>query len=219
MNKFLVGCLFIGLCLLQSNANAQFKKDSNLIQFSGVFLDADSLFPVPWVNVVVVNRSKGTTTDYKGAFSFVAYAGDTVRFSCIGYKPFQCVIPDTLETQRYTLIQLFSKDTFILPEAIIYPWPSKEEFREAFLELDIPDDDLERAKKNLEREEKRAALYGEPNYGYINYQFSNQMYTEKLYYAGQSPPIQIFNPFAWAAFFKALQDGSLKDPRKKAKKD
>ena len=190
------------------------KKDSTLIQFSGVFLDADSLTPVPWVNIVVVNRKKGTTTDYRGGFSFVAHQGDTIQFTCIGYKPFQCTIPDTLSTKRYTLVQLFSKDTYNLPEAVIFPWPSKEDFREAFLELYIPDDDMERARQNLEQAELRDRITGIPNWGSINYKHSNQMYMERMYYAGQPPAMTIFNPFAWAEFFRALKNGELKDPSK-----
>ncbi|MDE0772585.1 MAG: carboxypeptidase-like regulatory domain-containing protein [Salibacteraceae bacterium] len=190
------------------------KKDSTLIQFSGVFLDADSLTPVPWVNIVVINRKKGTTTDYRGAFSFVAHQGDTIQFTCVGYKPFQCTIPDTLSTKRYTLVQLFSRDTYNLPEAVIFPWPSKEDFREAFLELYIPDDDMERARNNLEQAKLRDKITGIPNWGSINYKQSNQMYMERMYYAGQAPPMTIFNPFAWAEFFRALKSGDLKDPNK-----
>ncbi|UTW60928.1 carboxypeptidase-like regulatory domain-containing protein [bacterium SCSIO 12741] len=214
MKKILL-IVFVGLLAFSGSAQI---KDS-LIQFSGVFLDADSLTPVPFVNIAVVNRHRGTSTDYRGTFSFVANRGDTVRFTCIGYRPFQCIIPDTLTTQRYTLVQLFSRDTFNLPEAVIFPWPSKEEFREAFLNLNIPDDDLERARKNLEREERRAQMEGYDTWGSINYKLSNQAYTERLYYAGQSPPISVFNPFAWAEFFQALKNGDLKDPRKKEKDD
>lgn len=193
------------------------KSDTNLLQFSGIFLDSDSLTPVPWVNIYVKNRELGTSTDYKGTFSFVAHAGDTVQFTCVGYKTFQCVIPDTLETKRYTLVQLFSRDTIYLPEAVIFPWPSKEQFREAFLTLNIPDDDMARAKKNLEWMEKRAAFEEIGTWGSINYKQSNIAYTERLYYAGQAPPMSILSPIAWIEFFQALKDGSLKDPKKQTK--
>jgi len=215
MNKTIILSFFV---LLSTIGYSQIKKDSTILQFSGVFLDSDSLIPVPWVNIEVINRNEGTTTDFKGTFSFVAHAGDTVRFTCIGYKPFQCVIPDSLTTKRYTLVQLFSRDTTYLPEAVIFPWPSKEQFREAFLSLHIPDDDMERAKKNLAWMERKAQYEELSPDGRINYIGVNQAYTEKLYYAGQAPPIAIFSPFAWAEFFKALKDGSLKDPKKKEKK-
>ena len=75
-------------------------------------------------------------------------------------------------------------------------------------------DDLERAKKNLEWMEKRALIEEEGTWGSINYKRSNQLYTERLYYAGQAPPISVLNPIAWVEFFQALKDGSLKDPKK-----
>ena len=206
--------LFFFLLLIGVTANSQIRKDTSLLQFSGVFLDSDSLIPVPWVNIEVINRNEGTTTDYTGTFSFVAHAGDTVRFTCIGYKPFQCIIPDSLTTKRFTLVQLFSRDTHYLPEAVIFPWPSKDQFREAFLNLHIPDDDMERAKKNLAWMERKAAYEEFGNDGRLSFIRTNNAYTEKLYYAGQAPPLSIFSPFAWAEFFKALKDGSLKDRNK-----
>ena len=206
--------LFFFLLLIGVTANSQIRKDTSLLQFSGVFLDSDSLIPVPWVNIEVINRNEGTTTDYNGTFSFVAHAGDTVRFTCIGYKPFQCIIPDSLTTKRFTLVQLFSRDTHYLPEVVIFPWPSKDQFREAFLNLHIPDDDMERAKKNLAWMERKAAYEEFGNDGRLSFIRTNNAYTEKLYYAGQAPPLSIFSPFAWAEFFKALKDGSLKDRNK-----
>ena len=59
------------------------------------------------------------------------------------------------------------------------------------------------------------AKYEDYSWGSINYKLSNQAYTERLYYTGQAPPLSIFNPFAWAQFFQALKDGSLKDPNKR----
>ena len=206
--------LFFFLLLIGVTSNSQIRKDTSFLQFSGVFLDSDSLIPVPWVNIEVINRNEGTTTDYNGTFSFVAHAGDTVRFTCIGYKPFQCIIPDSLTTKRFTLVQLFSRDPHYLPEAVIFPWPSKDQFREAFLNLHIPDDDMERAKKNLAWMERKAAYEEFGNDGRLSFIRTNNAYTEKLYYAGQAPPLSIFSPFAWAEFFKALKDGSLKDRNK-----
>jgi hypothetical protein len=42
--------------------------------------------------------------------------------------------------------------------------------------------------------------------------FNQQMkqYAQSQYWAGQSQPIQLLNPIAWAAFFKALKNGDFK---------
>ena len=103
----------------------------------------------------------------------------------------------------------------MLAPSYIYPWPSKELFAEAFLNAEIPNDDLKRAEKNLELAALREQMQYMPMDGSLNYKWNMQQNQQKLYYAGQAPPIQIFNPFAWAQFIKAYKEGKLKNPEKK----
>ena len=124
---------------------------TNLIQFSGVVVSQDSLQPVPYCNIIDKKTKRGTTSDYFGYFSFVASKGDTINFSCVGYKKTSFVIPDTLSTNKYSLIQVLFQDTILLKTAVVYPWPSKEQFAKAFVETEIPNDDYKRAMKNLSR--------------------------------------------------------------------
>ncbi|MGB6035896.1 MAG: carboxypeptidase-like regulatory domain-containing protein, partial [Cryomorphaceae bacterium] len=123
--------------------------DDDLIQFSGVVITGDSLSPVPFTNVLIENTDKGTMTDYYGYFSFVAQKGDSILFSSIGYERRRFIIPDTLTTNRYSLIQILDKDTVTLRETVIYPWPTREQFKEAFLAMEIPETDFDRAQRNL----------------------------------------------------------------------
>jgi hypothetical protein len=37
-----------------------------------------------------------------------------------------------------------------------------------------------------------------------------KVYNDRLYWAGQLPPVSITNPLAWAQFFKALKNGDFK---------
>ncbi len=50
--------------------------------------------------------------------------GEKVRFTCVGLEPVTITIPDTLTQDRYAIVQLMSQDTILLPEAVIFPWPS-----------------------------------------------------------------------------------------------
>ena len=141
---------------------------------------------------------------------FVALKGDTVEFAYLGYKKGQFIIPDTLNDERYSLIQVLVKDTLTLAETVIFPWPTKEEFKRAFMELKVPDNDLARAERNLElaqlKEVKDAVAYD----GSINYKYAMQQQQSRLYGAGQYPRSNLFNPLAWAQFIKAWQDGAFK---------
>lgn len=204
--KIIAGLLFFFIC---GNIFAQ-ETDEKLIQFSGVVVSADSIKAIPYTNIIITNTHRGTVSDYYGYFSFVAKKHDTVVFSSIGYKKDTFCIPDSITSNRYSLIQVMSSDTIMLTETVIYPWPTKEQFKQAFLELDIPDDDLAIAQKNLDKEKLRQKGENMRMSASMNYRHFMDKHHSKLYYAGQMQPITILNPFAWAKFIKAWRDGKFK---------
>ncbi len=186
------------------------EKEKRLIQFSGIVVTGDSLRPVPFTNIAVRHKYRGSTADYYGFFSFVAKEGDTLDFSSMGFKPVTFIIPDTLTTNRYSLIQMMSSDTVYLTETVIYPWPTPAQFKHAFINMVVPEDDYDRAMKNLTYIEMRERLENMPMDGSMNYKNFIQKQTSKLYYAGQLPPNNLLNPFAWAQFIKAWKEGKFK---------
>jgi len=182
----------------------------DLIQFSGVILTTDSLLAIPLAHIIVTNAMRGTVSNFNGYFSFVAKKRDTVEFSAVGFKTGRFIIPDSITNNRYSLIQVMSTDTIYLTETVIYPWPTKEQFKEAFLTLEIPDDDLEVARKNLSSEQLWAKAQNLPAEGSVNFKYLVSQQVDKLYYNGQTQPITILNPFAWAKFIKSWKDGDFK---------
>lgn len=184
---------------------------TNLIQFSGVVVSQDSLQPVPYCSIIDKKTKRGTTSDYFGYFSFVASKGDTINFSCIGYKKTSFVIPDTLSTNKYSLIQVLFQDTILLKTVVVYPWPSKEQFAKAFVETEIPNDDYKRAMKNLSRSQLNERMQFTPMDGGLNFKWQQQQIQSKLYYAGQYPPNNLLNPIAWAKFIEAWKRGDFKN--------
>lgn len=189
--------------------NAQ-NKNANLVQLSGVILTSDSLSPVSFANVIVKGTHHGTISDYYGYFSIVGQIKDTIEFSAIGFKKARFIIPDTLSSNKYSLIKIMERDTIMLGEVPIFPWPSREQFKQAFLNLKIPDDDLAIANKNLSQEEMLRLYYAMEMDGSMNYKNYLKGKTDQLYYAGQLPPQNILNPIAWAKFIQAWKNGELK---------
>ena len=47
-------------------------------------------------------------------------------------------------------------------------------------------------------------------YGGENYKIAMQQQAQRISYAGQAPPQNIFSPIAWAQFIKAWQSGAYK---------
>lgn len=208
--KSLLRVFIFGFTLVISKVQAQ---DPDLIQFSGVVVESDSLRPVPYTKVIIKSSYRGTISDYYGYFSFVAQKSDTIVFSAIGYRKSEYVIPDTLSGNKYSLIQVMHYDTITLKETIIFPWPTRDQFKEVFLNMNIPDDDLSRASKNLDRQELMSKYESVPMEGSLAYKQHMQQYQTRLYWAGQYPPNNLLNPFAWAQFIDMWRKGKLKIQR------
>lgn len=205
--------VFLTCLHFSSQLEAQSRKDDDLIQFSGIAVSQDSLDPIPYAAVMVKNTNRGTMTDYYGYFSFVAKKGDTIIFSSLGYKTSEFFVSDSLKGAHYSLIHSMLRDTIALETVNVFPWPTPDQFKKAFLALDIPDDDLEIARKNLDTEilaERAEAL---PMDGSLNFKWQNQQRYNQLYYAGQMRTNNLnnlLNPVAWAAFIKAWKRGDFK---------
>lgn len=193
------------------------QEDDDLIQFSGVVITGDSLSPVPFTNVLIEQSNRGTMTDYYGYFSFVAQKGDSILFSAVGFQRSRYVIPDSLESNKYSLIQIMVQDTIQLQPAVVYPWPTREQFKEAFLALEVPDTDADRAARNLARADMLARMDAAMPSGGETFKYSMQQYQSQIYYAGQAPPQNIFNPLAWAKFIEAWKRGDFKSERERGK--
>lgn len=202
---FLLSLFIIPAHLLYSQ-----ELEPKLIQFFGVVVTEDSLKPVPFTHVLIKGTNRGTITDFNGFFSFVARPNDRIVFSSVGFKKSEYKIPDTLCTDHYTMFQLLYHDTILLSETVIYPWPSPSQFKKAFMSLNIPDDDLERARKNIELMVLREKMITVPMDGRMNYRHYMQNQMNTYYHLGQMPPNNLLNPFAWAEFFKAWQRGDFK---------
>ena len=205
--------LFIILFVLPSAANAQFEsfKDS-VVQLYGVVMTADSLQGLPAVSVMVKGQNRGTITNDRGVFSIVVLKGDKVEFTSVGYKPIMVNIPSNLKGNQQSVIQLMVTDTVYLPATIIRPRPSRQQFERDFVSTKVPDDNISIARNNTSAATRRVLMASLPADGReASNQYLRQS-AQKLYYSGQAPPQNIFNPFAWNEFIKAWKRG---DYRKK----
>ena len=213
--KSFLGLIFILAfsVLLQAQDDENKTNENPLIQFSGVIVSADSLHPIPFSHIYIKHSRRGTISDFLGFFSLVAEKGDIIVFSSLGYKTHEFKIPDTLSGERYSMIQAMNRDTIWLATTVIYPWPTPTQFKKAFVEMNPPADDYDRALKNLALAELKERAEYTPMDGSMN--FRNLMNTQygKMYYSGQLPPNNLLNPLAWASFIKAWKEGAFKQKK------
>ncbi len=201
--------LFAVLLFLSTVSSAQTGYD-NIIQINGVVMTADSLRAVPGATILVKNKNRGVEAEYNGVFSLVCYKGDTLEFSCIGFRSKDFVVSKDLPGQYYSIIQLMVQDTFYLPETIIKPLPSKEAFDYAFKYWHIPNDQYELARKNTDAYLLRMLAYSLPMDGHEAQSRQLQKQAQDAVYYGQRPPMNILNPIAWGEFFEAWKRGDYR---------
>ncbi len=202
--------VLVGLFLSISTFASERPPKGKVIQFSGIIHDELSGDPVVFATIYVKGEHRGTVSNTQGFFSFAVREGDTIVYRSIGYKTAEVVIPIDVEKSSYSVIRNLERDNLILDEVVIYPWPSKQLFRQAFLDLEVPDDLVELAKENFEKANLRDFNLITNYDGDENFDQFVKTYVGEVYYQGQSAPIQLLNPFAWAQFAQAVKRGDFK---------
>lgn len=203
--------IFLLCCAAPFFCVAQQHTEDSLVEVSGVTLTQDSSLVIPGVSIIVRDKGRGTTSNDDGVFSIVVFKGDKLDFSAVGFKTQQVTIPANLQGNHYSIAELMAQDTTYLPVTVVKPYPTKDEFKNAFLHWKIPDDKYDIARANTDLRTLNALSRYMPVDGSegVNQTFQQQM--QQAQYRGGAPPMNIFNPFAWAKFIKALKDGDFKN--------
>ncbi len=203
-----IGLVFLVL-LVQTAVFSQVKND-RLVQLSGVVISSDSLQEMPYAAIYNRSVKRGTIADMYGFFSLVVQPGDTLLFRYVGHKPSSYIVPDTLKDDRYSIIHMMELDSAAYNEVIIYPWPSKEAFAQAFIEMNPYDDALLRAQRQLSGQNLAALASKVSSDASISYGNVMNQQNTRLYTMGQSPVNNLMNPFAWASFLQKWRAGELR---------
>ena len=208
----IVQYFIIAALLLPAAAKAQFEtaRDS-VVQLYGVIMTADSLVGIPAVSVVVKGQNRGTITNNQGVFSIVVLKGDEVEFTHVTYKSKTIQIPRNIEGNQYSIVQLMVVDTVYLPATIIRPRPTPDQFARDFVNTKVPDDNIEIARRNTDAAKRRVLLQTTPGDGGEATRMQFNKIANRAVYQGQTPPMNIFNPAAWADFIQAWKRGDFKN--------
>lgn len=206
VKKAILAILMFSASFSFGQTQTQQKDSLQLIQLTGIVI-TDSLYRVPFTKVADMSTRRGTIADYYGYFALVVHPGDTIRFTSLGYKEKTYIVPDSTKEKSISLVQLMTVDTVNLEPVDVYPWPSKEQFADAFVNMDLADDDMRRAQKRLSQQEMAfvgALLTADASSSYSAYRV--QQYQE-FYTRGQSPVNNLLNPAAWSEFIQGIGTG------------
>jgi len=215
MQKYLRYILLIAPVLSFQICKSQIKstQQDSVVQLYGIILSADSLRVLPGTSVIVENKGRGTISNDEGVFSIVVEKGDFIRFSSVGFKDVVKEIPRSLKGNDFSVIQLMVNDTAYLPSTIIKARPTRAQFERDFVNTDIPADAYEIARENTSAAKRRILLSILPADGSEAVSSQMRQQAQKYYYQGQQPPINLFNPAAWADFIQAWKRGDFKSKK------
>ncbi|ODT35291.1 MAG: hypothetical protein ABS67_02315 [Niabella sp. SCN 42-15] len=209
--KRIIVCITILLVVFSVPAKAQFEaaRDS-VVQLFGVVMTADSLDGIPAVSISVKGSRRGTVSNKDGVFSIAVLKGDEIEFSHVSYKTKVTKVPRNLEGNQYSIVQLMVQDTTYLPVAIIRPRPTKEQFARDFVNVKVAEDEMEILRKANTPEMQAAVMRRTPFDGREMTNRQLDQVFQRARYQGQLPPMNIFNPAAWAEFINSWKRGDFK---------
>ncbi|MGZ3751574.1 MAG: hypothetical protein ACXVB0_17815 [Mucilaginibacter sp.] len=203
--KYLVGIL---LLFITAGAYAQ-QQEKPLVQFTGMVYNADSTaVAVPYVTITnLTYHNQVYLSNYKGYFSFVAHERDTLLFTSIGFAPVKVSIPAGVSNRSYMLQVKIKPQIINLPTFHVFPWATTDEFRKDFLSMKLADDDLEIARKNLERATSKASSNNLPRDGQEIQSSWAQNEHNDIMNQHSLTPNPLLNPIAWGTLIKQIADG------------
>lgn len=180
----------------------------NIIQFSGLVVGGDSLYGIPGVYVTIPKAGRGTITNETGFFSIPTLVGDSIEISAVGYKKKRLGIPPS-DKKGYTVIIEMQEDTTYYPIVEIFPYPTEELFKRAFLSLNTRNQNITNMYANVDVQVLQRILINTAMSASENQKYSlrNQMYLP-----GQPVGSGGFNlnPFAWGSVLRQARNKEYK---------
>ncbi|CAN5322978.1 carboxypeptidase-like regulatory domain-containing protein [Spirosoma endophyticum] len=185
------------------------------ITFTGFITGGKTNDALPGAYIYIPKAGKGVLSAPNGYFALPVFPGDSIIFSYVGFRTQYHIIPRRLTDLTYSAVVALQEDVKTLAEVKVYPYATEELFKEAFVNLKLPD---EKERENLAKNMDPAAIMRQaatmPMGALANHQnFVNQQFFGRESVAGRSatPTFAFTNPFAWANFIRSVKRGDLKN--------
>ncbi len=205
--KNLLSIALLTLLLLGAKSTFGQGQDKAVI-FTGIVVGGKNSEPLPGAYIFNSSAGRGTISNTNGYFIINVFPGDSVVFSFVGFKKQYHIIPKKIE-QNYSAIVDLKEDVKTLAEVKVYPYPTEELFKEAFVNYKLPDArEREALAKATDQRTLSALGYANGMGAMANYrnfmQSQQNMLTNKTFVS-----TQLLNPIAWASFIQSVKKGEL----------
>lgn len=200
------------LFALTTNALAQ--GQAAQVTFTGIITGGKNSEPLPLARIFIPRAGKGVLSAPNGYFALPVFPGDSVIFSYVGYKTQYHIIPRRLTEQTYSAVVALQEDVKLLSEVKVYPYPTEELFKQALVNMKLPDQrDRDALARNTDPQALLRAMAATPMGALSNHQyFMNQQFLGRESFAnrGSVTTFPFLNPFAWANFIQSVKRGDFK---------
>lgn len=196
-------------------STAQAQGQDRQVTFTGFITGGKSNEALPGAYIYIPKAGRGVLSAPNGYFALPVFPGDSVIFSYVGFRTQYHIIPHRLTDLTYSAVVALQEDVKTLAEVKVYPYATEELFKEAFVNLKLPD---EKERENLAKNTSPEAIMRQaatmPMSALANHQnFVNQQFFGRESVIGRSatPTFAFTNPFAWANFIRSVKRGDFKN--------
>lgn len=204
---------FLGILLLSLLSWTAFSQGQDkTVLFQGRVVASSNSEFLPLAYVFNPQAGRGALSDNFGQVDMYVFPGDSLVISYIGYKKKYYIVPRDTDLVHQVIIPM-EELTTMLREVKVFPHSSEEEFKQAFLAMELRDaQQRENARNNLEQSKLnvfalQAGMGASSNFrNFSDMMISSQ--ANKSFF--NSPMLALTNPFAWISFIKSVKNGDLK---------
>lgn len=185
--------------------------EKKYITFSGFVIDGTNDEPLAGAYVINDKAGRGVFTNGRGYFILDVFPGDSILFSYLGFKKQFHIIPKSVGLNYSAVVEL-SMDAKLLKEVKVYPFRTEDEFKTAFLEMELPDQkERDILEKNYSSENIKMAAANQAMGSMGNYRYSMDQQLMHLQAQKQTTMNPLTNIAAWSSFIKSVKNGSFSD--------
>ena len=185
------------------------------ITFTGFLTGGKTNEALPGAYIYIPKAGRGVLSAPNGYFALPVFPGDSIIFSYVGFRTQYHIIPTRLTELTYSAVVALQEDVKTLAEVKVYPYATEDLFKDAFVNLKLPDEkERENLAKNVSPEAIMRQAATMPMGALANHQnFVNQQFfgRESVIGRSQTPTFSFTNPFAWANFIRSVKRGDLKN--------
>ena len=204
---------FLGILALSLFSMTAFSQGQDkTVLFQGRVVASSNAEFLPLAYIFNPQAGRGALTDNFGQVDMYVFPGDSLVISYIGYNKKYYIVPRDTELVHQVIIPM-DEMTTMLREVKVFPHSSEEEFKQAFLAMELRDArQRDNARNNLEQSKLnifalQAGMGASSNFrNFSDMMISSQV--NKNFFS--DPSLALTNPFAWISFIKSIKNGDLK---------